>query len=90
MGPYGAAKSSLAACERGFERVAHLRQAALPGGDAAARYPVQAAAGFLSQLDELPDLTAAPFNFGSRYQDASQLIDRGSPHILHHVHGQTL
>jgi hydrogenase maturation protein HypF len=63
--------------EHGFERVGHLRQASLPGGDAASQYPVQAAAGFLSQLDELPDMTAAPFNFGSRYQDAAQLIDRG-------------
>src|ERR1039458_2027999 len=27
----------------GFERIAHLRPAALPGGDAAAQYPVQAA-----------------------------------------------
>jgi hydrogenase maturation protein HypF len=62
--------------QRGFERVAHLRQAPLPGGDAAALYPVQAAAGFLSQMDNLPDLTAAPFHFRSRYQDATQLIDR--------------
>ena len=62
---------------RGFERVAHLRQAALPGGDAAARYPVQAAAGFLSQLDRLPDLTGPLFNFGSRYQAARQLIHQG-------------
>ncbi len=38
---------------RGFERVAHLRQAALPGGDAAAQYPVQAAAGFLAQIDDI-------------------------------------
>ncbi|MGB0125518.1 MAG: carbamoyltransferase HypF, partial [Silvibacterium sp.] len=62
--------------QQGFERVAHLRQAALPGGDAAARYPVQAAAGFLSQIDELPDLAAAPFNFGPRYQGAVQLVRR--------------
>jgi hydrogenase maturation protein HypF len=58
----------------GFERVAHLRPAALPGGDAAAKYPVQAAAGFLAQLDELPDLTAPPFSFPSRYRDALQLV----------------
>ncbi len=62
--------------QQGLERVAHLRQAALPGGDAAARYPVQAAAGFLSQIDELPDLATAPFNFGPRYQGAVQLIRR--------------
>ena len=35
----------------GFERVAHLRRAPLAGGDAAAHCPVQAAAGFLVQLD---------------------------------------
>jgi hydrogenase maturation protein HypF len=63
--------------QQGFVRVAHLRQAALPGGDAAAQFPIQAAAGFLSQLGDLPDLTVAQFNFGSRYQDAIQLIRRG-------------
>lgn len=62
--------------QQGFERVAHLRQAALPGGDAAAQFPLQAAAGFLSRLDDLPDLTTVPFNFGARYQDAMQLIRR--------------
>ncbi|HKW74365.1 MAG TPA: carbamoyltransferase HypF [Terriglobales bacterium] len=58
----------------GFERVAHLRPAALAGGDAAAQHPVQAAAGFLAELEAPPDLTAAPFNFGPRYQQAVQLI----------------
>jgi hydrogenase maturation protein HypF len=61
----------------GFERVAHLRQAALPGGDAAARYPVQAAAGFLSQLERVPDMTSPVFDFDSRYQAARQLIRQG-------------
>jgi len=58
----------------GFERVAHLRSAALPGGDAAAHYPVQAAAGFLEQIGELPDMMSAPFSFGARYRDARQLV----------------
>jgi hydrogenase maturation protein HypF len=68
----------------GFERVAHLRSAALPGGDAAAQYPVQAASGFLAQLDNdndndndgLPDLTAPPFLFPERYKHALELIHK--------------
>jgi hydrogenase maturation protein HypF len=58
----------------GFERVAHLRSAVLPGGDAASSYPVQAAAGFLDQLDDLPDVSAKPFSFGGRYNDAVRLV----------------
>jgi hydrogenase maturation protein HypF len=58
----------------GFQRVSHLRGAALPGGDAAASHPAQAAAGFLAQLNDLPDLTAPPFSFPSRYLDALQLV----------------
>jgi hydrogenase maturation protein HypF len=60
----------------GFERIAHLRTAALPGGDAAARHPVQAAAGFLAQLDEAPDFSSAPFHFPSLYRSSVQLIDK--------------
>ncbi len=60
--------------QEGFERVAHLRRAALAGGDAAAHYPVQAAAGFLSQLDNLPDVLAGPFAFPERYQNAMELV----------------
>ncbi|MEW5979377.1 MAG: carbamoyltransferase HypF [Acidobacteriota bacterium] len=63
--------------EEGFQRVAHLRYASLPGGDAAAQHPVQAAAGFLSQLDDLPDLAAMPFNFPARYGQALQLVQKG-------------
>ena len=62
---------------RGFERVAHLRPAMLVGGDAAARHPVQAAAGFLAQIDGLPDLTLAPFGFSRRYRDATALLRGG-------------
>lgn len=53
----------------GFERIAHLRPAALPGGDAAARYPVQAAAGFLAQVDNLPDL-----GFPERFEQSLGLV----------------
>jgi hydrogenase maturation protein HypF len=60
----------------GFERVGHLRPAVLPGGDAAASHPVQAAAGFLAGLDGLPDLTTPPFNFPRRYEQARELIAR--------------
>jgi hydrogenase maturation protein HypF len=49
----------------GFDRVAHLRTAELIGGDAAAQYPVQAAAGFLD--DE------SPLDFPHRYADARKL-----------------
>jgi hydrogenase maturation protein HypF len=61
----------------GFTRVAHLRQAVLAGGDAAARHPVQAAAGFLAQLDDPPDFTRPPFSFPDRYQQACGLIRSG-------------
>jgi hydrogenase maturation protein HypF len=62
---------------KGFSRVLHLRTATLAGGDAAARYPVQAAAGFLSQLDSLPDLSQPPFQFPDRYRRAADLVARG-------------
>jgi hydrogenase maturation protein HypF len=62
---------------KGFERAAHLRSASLAGGDAAAQYPVQAAAGFLAQIGGLPDLTAPPFGFPERYHSALELIHKG-------------
>jgi hydrogenase maturation protein HypF len=50
----------------GFERVAHLRSAALPGGDA----------GFLAQVDDLPDMTSGPFDFPVRYRGAIDLVQK--------------
>jgi len=61
----------------GFDRVAHLRPAALAGGDAAAHHPIQAAAGFLAQVDSLPDLGAEPFRFPERFQKSLELMRRG-------------
>jgi hydrogenase maturation protein HypF len=58
----------------GFTRVMHLRSAQLPGGDAAARYPVQCAAGFLSQLEDVPEFEAPPFCFPSRYRASLELL----------------
>lgn len=58
----------------GLDRVDHLRPAWLAGGDAAARWPVQAAAGFLAEIDGLPDVTAPPFGFPDRYRTALRLI----------------
>jgi len=60
----------------GFQRVAHLRPAALAGGDAAALFPVQAAAGFLSQVESATNLCAAPFHFPDRYRHALQLVEK--------------
>ncbi len=59
---------------QGFERVAHLRHASLPGGDAAAQHPVQAAAGLLVQIEGLPDVSAPPFDFPQRYRQALELV----------------
>ena len=60
----------------GFNRVMHLRKASLPGGDAAARHPVQCATGFLSQVDGNPDFEAAPFHFPSRYRASLELVSK--------------
>ncbi|MGC2197926.1 MAG: carbamoyltransferase HypF [Terriglobales bacterium] len=60
----------------GFQRVAHLRPASLPGGDAAAQRPVQAAAGFLDQIEDLPNLALPPFHFPHHYASSLGLVRR--------------
>jgi hydrogenase maturation protein HypF len=60
--------------KEGFTRVAHLRRATLAGGDAAAHVPVQAAAGFLAQVDGLPNVLVGPFHFPARYRNALELV----------------
>ncbi|MGA8272407.1 MAG: carbamoyltransferase HypF, partial [Candidatus Sulfotelmatobacter sp.] len=62
--------------QKGFTRIAHLRRAALAGGDAAAHHPVQAAAGFLAQVVGLPDVLAKPFAFPERYHKAMELVGK--------------
>ena len=60
----------------GFERACWLRPAPMPGGDAAARFPVQAAAGFLAELPDLPDLEQAPFCFSRRFALARAMVEK--------------
>lgn len=54
----------------------NLRPAVLAGGDGAAQHPVQAAAGFLAQMNNLPDLRAKPFGFPERYEHSLELVRR--------------
>src|SRR5581483_2867973 len=60
----------------GFERVAWFRPVRMPGGDAAARFPAQAAAAYLAELDELPDLRREPFLFPARFDAALNMVAR--------------
>jgi hydrogenase maturation protein HypF len=46
----------------------------LAGGDAASHLPVQAAAGFLAQVEGLPDMLSAPFALPDRYRSAMELV----------------
>jgi hydrogenase maturation protein HypF len=58
----------------GFVRVANLRPAPLPGGDAAAVWPIQAAAGFVAELENVPELERT-FGLPRRYDQARKLVN---------------
>lgn len=60
----------------GLERVGHLRQFTIPGGDAAAQFPVQAAAGLLAEagIDDPESMREEPFLFPERYSQARKLL----------------
>lgn len=60
----------------GFKRAAGLRPVLMPGGDAAARFPVQAAAAYLAEQSDLPDMEQAPFCFPRRFSHARALVAR--------------
>lgn len=60
----------------GFRRVDSLGPVMMPGGDAAARHPVQAAAAYLGELDPAR-LEAEPFAFPPRFRQARRLVEVG-------------
>ena len=60
----------------GFERVLHLRKAALPGGDAAARVSGAVRRRISSPNRRLPDVTGSPFHFPARYRQSLELINK--------------
>ena len=60
----------------GFQRQPLFEPVLMPGGDAAARFPVQAAAAFLPDVDPAL-LQQAPFNFPARFGQAQVLVRAG-------------
>jgi hydrogenase maturation protein HypF len=60
----------------GLVRAGHLRSAVLPGGDAAARMPLQALAGFLAELPELAMEVADRLSLPERFVKAWKLVEK--------------
>jgi hydrogenase maturation protein HypF len=61
---------------QGFKRAASFQPILMPGGDAAALFPVQAAAAFLAELPYLPDMERPPFRFPRRFSHARAMVAR--------------
>ncbi|MDI3328083.1 MAG: carbamoyltransferase HypF [Alicyclobacillaceae bacterium] len=60
----------------GLVRAGHLRYAVLPGGDAASRVPLQALAGFLSELPERGPEVGARLQLPQRFFTALKLVEK--------------
>jgi hydrogenase maturation protein HypF len=61
----------------GLERRGHLRYAVLPGGDAAARVPLQALAGFFADVPELATDVGSRLALPERFFTALKLVRKG-------------
>lgn len=61
----------------GFERARSLKPVMMPGGDAASRHPVQAAAAYLRDIAP-EDMESAPFRFPSNFRQACGMVRRGT------------
>jgi len=62
--------------EEGLSREGHLRYAVLPGGDAAARFPAQAAAGFFVDLPDLAAEVRERLALPGRFATAWKLVEK--------------
>ncbi|HHN77430.1 MAG TPA: carbamoyltransferase HypF, partial [Phycisphaerales bacterium] len=61
----------------GFERVSSLTPVLMPGGDAAARHPVQACAAYIPDIDPAI-LEREPFCFPRRFRQSQSMIASGT------------
>lgn len=66
----------LGSVSSGFERVCHLDYALLPGGDAAARCPQQALAGYLDEKTRNALLSEPIFQFDEHFSNALKMVEK--------------
>lgn len=66
----------LGSVRSGFERICHLDYALLPGGDAAARFPQQALAGYLDEKTRNALLSESFFRLDEHYSNAVKMIEK--------------
>jgi hydrogenase maturation protein HypF len=61
---------------KGLDRCGHLRYAMLPGGDSAARFPIQALAGFLADEPKLAKDIGKQLSFPERFFTAVKMVEK--------------